>query len=217
MFLRSKSLQDVTPPANFIKDTPDTAVQVRARSVTPDAYLTGHYCSGSQVLAVEVENEAKCKEYCHSITSCAFMAFYPTHTVREDADPSSCDRNCRLYSSCEKPVPSLCLQPPLVSRVQVFPTSLVTLDWKVYRCFDGAVLLPVTAISSCSLVADDSREPALAAGQTSGRVASVAIQTTGGEVITTATHRILRCPADTSQDSPSRQNVLRLPEVCRGS
>mmetsp|Transcript_12490 Transcript_12490/g.29497 ORF Transcript_12490/g.29497 Transcript_12490/m.29497 type:complete len:582 (-) Transcript_12490:312-2057(-) len=116
---RESFCRDVSPPDNFVKAPADTAVPLMEKTFTADWRLTGQFCKGSQILAVDVDTIEDCKEMCVSLDACAYMSFYKDKQVREDADPESCDKNCRIFSDCDSPEMSMCWNPPVVFQIEV--------------------------------------------------------------------------------------------------
>ncbi|CAJ1461707.1 unnamed protein product [Effrenium voratum] len=118
---RESVCNDVDDPKIYAKSPPNTKKK-EVKGFEVQVMLTGMYCKGSELKAMEHATLEECKSYCSQFSRCQYFGYYHSAEPREDASSSSCSASCRLFSSCNGTViESLCKPGPVV-----FGTTTVT-------------------------------------------------------------------------------------------
>lgn len=105
-------------PTIYKKSSENTTRPVTHRSLVVRADLNGAYCQGTEVLSVPVATQDECQRNCSVVSSCQFVAYYFLEHDKagpvEDAPPTACNVQCRLFSGCTSTVKSFCYPPAII-------------------------------------------------------------------------------------------------------
>ena len=100
------------------ENTTRPVTQSSAKKFVVRADRTGKYCQGREILSIPVATQDECQGNCSVVSSCQFVAYYFLEDDNagplEDATPTACNVQCRLFSGCTRTVKSLCYPPATI-------------------------------------------------------------------------------------------------------